>query len=163
MRSILIFAAMTIAMTLALASAGMAKSDKEFLSDAMKGDNSEITLGELATQKGGSEDVRSLGRALVDDHRKAKDEATALASDLEVKITTTITAEAQSAVEKLQRTSGPEFDQAFVDYMISNLEKDIAEFKEKAGEGGRPVPEFAKKMLPVLQKHLQLAQALSRH
>lgn len=61
-------------------------------------DNSEIRLGELAAQKGGSEDVRSFsfGQALVDDHRKAKDEATALAGDL-------MTVDAQNAVEKLQR------------------------------------------------------------
>ncbi|MFA1621291.1 DUF4142 domain-containing protein [Rhizobium mongolense] len=157
------FAAMTMAMSCALASAGMAKSDKEFLSDAMKGDNSEIRLGELAAQKGGSEDVRSFGQALVVDHRKAKDEATALAGDLEVKTTSIITVDAQNAVEKLRRLSGPEFDKEFADYMASNHEKAITEFKEKAGEGDRPVPEFARKMLPILQKHLQLAQSLSGH
>jgi putative membrane protein len=63
----------------------MAKSDKEFLSDAIKTDNSEITLGELAAKKSGSDRVRSFAQTLIDDHRRAKDEATALAGDLEVR------------------------------------------------------------------------------
>jgi putative membrane protein len=59
--------------------------------------------------------------------------------------------------------SGTEFDKAFVDYMLLNHQKDIAEFEEKAGEGDRQVSQLAKKTLPMLQKHLQLAQTLSNH
>jgi putative membrane protein len=74
-----------------------------------------------------------------------------------------MTDEAQNEIEKLQRLSGLEFDKEFVNYMISAREKDISEFREKADEGGRQVPELAKKMLPTLQQHLQLAQSLCRH
>jgi putative membrane protein len=45
--------------------------------------------------------------------------------------------------------------------MIAAHKKDISEFEAKAGEGDRQVPELAKKMLPTLQQHLQLARSLS--
>jgi putative membrane protein len=162
MRRAILFAGVMVAIG-AIASPAIAKSDKEFLSDAIKGDNSEIALGELAAQKGTSDGVRSFGRTLVDDHRQTRDEATTLATDLEVKVSSTMTDTAQGEVEKLQRMSGTEFDKAFVDYMLLNHQKDIAEFEEKAGEGDRQVSQLAKKTLPMLQKHLQLAQTLSNH
>ncbi|MCJ9750756.1 DUF4142 domain-containing protein [Neorhizobium sp. BETTINA12A] len=157
------FAGLILAIGCTTAVAAMAKSDKEFLSDAIKTDNSEIRLGDLATKKGGSDGVRSFAQTLIDDHRRAKDDATALATDLDVKITGIVTTEAQNEIEKLQSLSGPEFDKEFVNYIVSTHEKDISEFREKAGEGGRPVPELAKKMLPTLQQHLQLAHSLSGH
>jgi putative membrane protein len=79
----------------------MATSDRLFLSDAIEANNSIVSLGELAAKKGGGDGVRSFAQKLVDDHIKAKDEATALAVGLEVKITGVMTDEARSEVEKL--------------------------------------------------------------
>lgn len=143
------------------ASSVMAKSDKQFLSDAIKTDNAEIALGQLATEKGGSDGVRSFGQTLVDDHRKAKAEATALTADLEVKVSEGLSGDVQQELKKLQGMAGPDFDKEFVSFMVSAHEKDIAAFKEKAGEGNRPVPVLAGKALPMLQKHLELAQSLN--
>jgi len=146
-----------------VASSALATSDKQFLSDAIKGDNAEITLGQLAAQKGGSDGVRSFGQTLVTDHRKAKDEATALAADLEVNVSGGVAWEAQQELDKLQHLTGPEFDKEFVRFMVAEHEKAISEFKGKAGEGNRQVPQLAAKALPTLEKHLQLAQSLSGH
>jgi putative membrane protein len=63
----------------------------------------------------------------------------------------------------LQRLTGAEFDKEFVSFMMSDHEKAISEFTEKAGEGDRPVPELAAKTVPTLQKHLQLSQSLNSH
>jgi putative membrane protein len=163
MQTKIILAGATIIIGCLIASSALAKSDKQFLSDAIKGDNAEITLGQLAAQKGGSDGVRSFGQTLVTDHRKAKDEAAALAAGLEVKISDGIAEEAQQELDKLQHLTGPEFDKEFVGFMAAEHEKDISEFKEKAGEGNRQVPEFAARTLPTLQKHLQLAQSLGGH
>ncbi|WFU12679.1 DUF4142 domain-containing protein (plasmid) [Rhizobium sp. CB3090] len=146
-----------------MASSAMAKSDKQFLSDAIKGDNAEIALGQLAAQKGGSDGVRSFGQTLVADHRQAKDEAATLAASLEVNVSEGIAEEAQQELGKLQHLAGSEFDKEFVSFMVTEHEKAISDFKEKAGEGNRQVPELAAKTLPTLQKHLQLAQSLSGH
>jgi putative membrane protein len=143
------------------ASAALAQSDKQFLSDAIKGDNTEIALGHLAVQKGASDGVRSFGQILINDHGQGKKDASALAADLEVKVVSGVSPEAQGEIDTLQRVTGADFDKAFVGYMVSEHEKDIAAFKEKASEGDRPVSALAKKTLPVLEKHLQLARSLN--
>ncbi|MDL2408698.1 DUF4142 domain-containing protein [Rhizobium calliandrae] len=163
MRTQIILASATVIAGCLIASSALATSDKQFLSDAIKGDTAEIALGQLAAQKGGSDGVRSFGQTLVTDHRKAKGEATALAAALEVNVSAGLSGEAQQELDKLQHLTGSDFDKEFVSFMVTEHEKVISEFKEKAGEGNRQVPELAAKALPTLQKHLQLAQSLSGH
>ena len=57
-------------------------SREDFLKDAIKGDNSEIKLGQLAARSGGTPAVRDFGRTLVADHRKAKAQASRVADKL---------------------------------------------------------------------------------
>ncbi|MEZ2129027.1 MULTISPECIES: DUF4142 domain-containing protein [unclassified Sinorhizobium] len=159
----LMLAGAVLAIGCFVAASAMAESDKQFLSNAIKTDNAEIALGELAVQKGASDGVRSFGQTLVDDHRKAKAEAAALTADLEAKVSGNLTEDAQRELDKLKGMTGPEFDKEFVSFMVSAHEKDIAAFKEKAGEGNRPVPVLAGKALPMLQRHLELAQSLNAH
>lgn len=160
MRWKIFLACTAFAIGCAIASSAAAQSDKQFLSEAIRGDNAEISLGHLAAEKGGSDGVRAFGQTLATDHAQGKKEAAALATNLEVKVTDGIGQEAQQEIEKLRGLSGQDFDKEFVRYMISEHEKDIAAFKAKAGEGDRPASALAKKTLPVLQKHLQLAQSL---
>jgi putative membrane protein len=163
MQTKIALAGATILLGWLMASSAVAKSDKQFLSDAIKGDNSEITLGQLAAQKGASDGVRSFGQTLINDHRKAKAEAAALAAELEVNVSNGIADGAQQEFDKLQHLAGPAFDEEFVSFMMSDHEKAVIDFKEKAAEGNRPVTELAAKTLPTLQKHLQLAQSLNGH
>ena len=47
---------------------------------AIKGDSSEVTIGQLAITKGASDPVKAFGQTLIDDHSKAKAEASAVAA-----------------------------------------------------------------------------------
>src|SRR5437763_2337774 len=47
---------------------GQIMQDKMFLRKAAEGGIAEAKLGQLAAQKGGSEDVKALGQKMVDDH-----------------------------------------------------------------------------------------------
>ena len=64
---------------LGTASLAFAKTDKEFLSDAIQGNLGEISIGELVQKNGKSEGVRSFGKMLVQDHSAANDKAMTLA------------------------------------------------------------------------------------
>lgn len=161
MRWKIILACTSFAIGCAIASSAAAQSDKQFLSELIKGDNAEISLGHLAADKGGSDGVRAFGQVLATDQSQGKKEAATLAADLDVKVTDGAGEEARQEIGKLQGLIGTEFDKEFVRYMISEHEKDIAAFEAKAGEGNRPASALARKTLPVLQKHLQLAQSLN--
>ncbi|KAA0697691.1 DUF4142 domain-containing protein [Neorhizobium sp. P12A] len=144
-----------------IASEALAKSDKEFLSDAIKTDNAEIALGQLAVQKGSTDDVRKYGQTLVTDHQKGKDAAVALAPALQVKPMEALPPDAVKEQQKLQGLSGTDFDKEFAQFMIAGHKQAISEFQEKAGEGDRPVPQLAKQTLPTLQEHLKMAEDLA--
>ncbi|MBZ9799435.1 DUF4142 domain-containing protein [Mesorhizobium sp. ES1-4] len=145
-----------------VSSQALAKSDSDFLTDAIKGDNSEIALGTLATQKGDSSGIKKFGRTLAKDHAKAKKQALSVGKKLGVSDTSDLTDEATAEMKKLNGLSGTAFDQEFATYMVSDHQKDIAEFQDEAKTGSGKVAKLAKKTLPTLQKHLKMAQALAK-
>ncbi len=68
--------------------------------------------------------------------------------------------EAQQAYDKLSGMSGTDFDQEFVNYMVQDHQKDIAEFTKEVDAKDGKVSNLATKQLPVLKKHLAIAQSL---
>lgn len=142
--------------------AGAAKSSSEFLTDAIKGDNSEIKLGKLAEAKGNSDGVRNLGQTLVSDHTKAKQDVSSAATALGITPTDDAAPAALAEYTKLNGMSGAAFDHEFVSYMISDHKKDIAEFEAQA-KGSDKTGTLAQQQLPTLKKHLQIAQSLQSH
>jgi putative membrane protein len=152
---------LTALLALALASPAWAKTDSEFLSDAIKGDNSEIALGNLALQMGSQSAVKSFGQTLVTDHTKAKADAVAVAAELGVTPPTDLTDEAKAELIKLKGLSGTSFDQEFANYMVKDHKKDISDFKDEAKSGGKTVSALAKKTIPALEKHLKIAESLA--
>ena len=59
----------------------------------------------------------------------------------------------------MQQLSGAEFDQAYMDEMVKDHEKDIAAFEQQAQAGQDPeLRAFAEEALPTLREHLELAE-----
>jgi len=57
--------------------------------------------------------------------------------------------------------SGAEFDRAYMNMMVSDHNKDVAEFEKESTKGGDPdLKAFAAKTLPTLKEHQQMAKAL---
>ena len=137
-----------------------AKSAQDFIKDAIQGDNSEISLGQLAQQKAGDAKVKDFGKTLVSDHTMAKQEASTLAKTLGVTPSDEPTAEAKEEQDKLSKLSGADFDKEFASYMVDDHKKDIQEFQDQA-KANDQTSALANKQLPTLQKHLQMAQALA--
>ncbi|MEO5868044.1 MAG: DUF4142 domain-containing protein [Sphingomonas sp.] len=146
-----------------VAVAGCAKplSPTEFLTKAIRGDNSEMTLGALAAVKGGTA-VADYGHALEADHTKARAAAVALATHYGMTPPTDLLPEANEEQKKLQGLSGNDFDKEFVSYMVKDHEGDISDFTKEA-ESSAPddVKKLAKDALPDLQKHLDMAKRLT--
>jgi hypothetical protein len=64
-----------------------------------------------------------------------------------------------AAYERLSKLNGATFDSAFARDMVQDRSKDIAEFRSEAKKVG-PAADFAKRTIPALEKHLQLARSL---
>lgn len=146
---------------LASAAASAAPASK-FLSDAIKGDNSETRLGRVIVQRGNSAQVRAFGNTLVRDHSMARVQAAAVARAMYVPVPTSMMSEAHSEMRKLERMRGPSFDREVRRYMVDDHLKDIAKFEAQARNGDRRTAALARAQLPTLRKHLRIAESLPR-
>lgn len=132
----------------------------KFLRQAIRGDLSEVQIGKLAQQKSTNAEVKSFGEMLVTDHGAHLTEASTLAKTMNVKVHETPTQKAQAIYNKLAKLSGAAFDKEFVAAMVKDHQEDIAKYQQEAQANDGEVSALAQKTLPVLQHHLETAQAL---
>ena len=133
----------------------------DFLTKAIKGDNSETKLGMLAASRGRSAKVRDFGRMLARDHSKARREAVPVAARHRVAAPNAMADEARAEFAKLQHLRGAAFDREFAHYMVDDHRKDIADFEKEAnGNDPADVRALARRTLPALRRHLATARAI---
>ena len=63
--------------------------------------------------------------------------------------------------DRMSKLTGTKFDDAFVRDMITDHKKDVSEYGKEAKKSDA-AGSYAKEELPVMQKHLQTAESLSR-
>jgi putative membrane protein len=127
----------------------LSEKDKTFIRKAAKGGAMEVAMGRLAEQNGQSEDVKSFGKRMVTDHSKANDELKKIAAEKSVKFP-----------EKEPKVSWSS-DKAYMDAMVKDHEKDLAEFQQEASSGSDPdVKKFAEETAKTVQEHLDLAKQI---
>ena len=146
---------------LGIATAAAASPRSDFLDDAIKGDNSEIKLGALAMDKGGSAGIKAYGKMLNGDHTAHKAKLAAIARPLNVSVPDGMTAAADAEYLKLKILSGASFDKEFARYMAKDHQDDIDAYRKEVARNDTATVKLAKATLPTLQKHLAEAQRLS--
>ena len=64
--------------------------------------------------------------------------------------------------ERLSKLSGAAFDKAYMNDMVNDHVKDVADFQKESTSGKDPaVKSFASQTLPTLQSHLQEAKRIA--
>lgn len=152
-----------IAAGFALASSGCSRplSPDDFLTKAIQGDNSEISLGTLAERNGLSPQVRAYGATLGADHTAARTTAAKVASEHGVGIPSGLLPEAAEEANTLSGLSGADFDKEFASYMVKDHKSDISDFEaEEAGKAPEDIRSLARATLRDLRKHLAMAEQL---
>src|SRR6266496_5807182 len=130
-------------------SSSLSVKDKTFMRKAAKGGMMEVAMGRLAAQNAQSDDVKSFGKRMVTDHSKANDELKSIAS--------------KKGFELPNKEHAGKWtsDKAYIDMMVKDHEKDLAEFKEEANSGSDPdVKKFAEDTAKVVEEHLDLAKEI---
>ena len=123
------------------------EKDKAFMKKAARGGTMEVAMGRLAEQKAQGDDVKSFGKRMVTDHGKANDQLTSIASQKNVELPSKEPTETWTS------------DKAYMNTMVRDHEKNLAEFKEEAKSGSDPdVKKFAEDTAKVIQEHLDLAK-----
>jgi putative membrane protein len=123
----------------------------------------EIQEGQLAEQNGQSKQVKSYGKTLVRDHEKADAEVQKEAKKLGLTFTPEQTADQQNEIQQLQTLTGSDFDRQFVKDEVAGHQKAISMVKDalpqvqSSGE-----KKTLDKIMPLLKKHLKIAEKLER-
>jgi putative membrane protein len=134
--------------------------DTAFVTEAIKGDNSEVAIGNLAADKATSQAAKDFGKMLATDHGAHKDKLLALASTAGVTPTDEPSPEGKANLDKLKGLSGAAFDKEFKRMMVEDHTKDIAKYEKQASSGDAQTAALAKETLPTLRKHLDTANSL---
>jgi putative membrane protein len=136
-------------------------SDRHFLVKAAEGGMAEVELGKIAQEKASSPNVKQFGAHMVADHSKANEELKGIAQQKGVSIPAKLDARHQATVDRLNKLSGPDFDRAYVNDMVADHQKDVAEFEKASSSAQDPdVKAFAGKTLTVIKSHLADVQSL---
>src|SRR5437868_119679 len=124
---------MGIVSVLALCSSAIAFADtnaKDILNDLHGTNQMEIHMGQLAQDKGATDDVRNYGKELLSDHGDSDKKVQEAASKLGIALKP-----AQQGVmdkmkmKSLESKTGNEFDRSFAKEMIDDHKKDISKLQ----------------------------------
>jgi putative membrane protein len=138
------------------------KAAQTFVTKAIQGNLAEVSMGQLAQEKGNSDGVRSFGQQLVTDHSAANQKLASIASGMGVTPPTEPSKQQKSDHDKMAKMSGDAFDRAFARHMVADHRKDIADYRKAAKIKDDQVASYATETLPTLEKHLQMAQSLNK-
>ena len=146
----------------ALAQSGLNAMDQHFMKEAVQGGLAEVELGNLAVQKASSGEVKSFGQRMVQDHTKATDQLKQIASTKGVNLPSQPNNMQMAEKKRLEKLSGTQFDQAYMNDMLNDHQKDVADFQKESRSGkDADLKNFAVQTLPTLQDHLKQAQSVA--
>jgi putative membrane protein len=143
-----------------------AATSNDFVDKAAAGGIAEVETSRLALEKSSSADIKAFANMMITDHSKANDELAALAKkhDIEVPDSTTLVKQAKEKILDLRDES---FDAAYANNQVKAHEDTLSLFKKEANtvtddkvKGATELKGFAQKMLPALEKHLDMAKKL---
>jgi putative membrane protein len=136
------------------------QQDRNWMTENAQTDLAEITVGQLAAQKGGSQAIKQAGQTLANDHRQALTQLQQLAKSMNVPLPSSPNQMQQQQAQQLKGASGANFDQTFLRTQIQDHQTSINNTQQELKSGSNPqVKQRAQQYLPVAQKHLQMLQA----
>jgi putative membrane protein len=140
-----------------------AMQDKAFVRSALEGGMAEVQMGQLAAQKGNSDDVKQFGQKMVNDHTQLGDQMKQVAQQLNVQPPKGLSKKDKAEVAKLQALSGAQFDNAYIEAMVKDHKKDLSDFKQEAENSQNPaVKQVAQQGAQVIDQHLQQIEQIAK-
>lgn len=140
-----------------------AMKDKMFLRRAAEGSIAEVQFGQLAAQKGSSDEVKAFGQKMVEDHTAINKEIADAADSAGVMLPKRMSKENQAEYDKLSALSGDEFDTAYLTLMVKAHHQDLRQFRmESASTQDPALRERVIKLQRVIHGHMVTVDNLAK-
>ena len=136
-------------------------SDEQFVRNAAEASMSQVDLGKVAEQRSQTPEVKKFAQLMVEEHSKISEQLKQLGMSEGINLPTSVTRQDAATHRQLASSSGPAFDKAYVQQVISDLQRQIAEFKRGNSTATKPaLKDYAERTLPTLESELQQAKQL---
>ena len=143
----------------AAASSPSSNSDQNFVTKAAQGNSAEVELGKIVAAKSKNPIVKQFAQMMVKDHTTALNELQELAQSRNLNFNDELPDDAKALQAKLSSDTGKQLDKDYMDSMVADHQKDIAEYK-KGSKMKDAAGEYASGQIDTLQKHLDAAKSL---
>jgi putative membrane protein len=124
----------------------------------------EANLGQLSQTLASSQPIKDYAQMLVADHTKDFDQLEDIAHQANLNRPNAIDAEHNKMmIDPFQNLKGAAFDHRYIQEMITGHTKAIAVYMKESAYAQNPaLKSYAEQALPLLQKHLEEAKALTK-
>jgi len=140
-----------------------APADKMFLHKAAQGGYAEVQFGQLAAQKGNSDEVKKFGQKMVDDHTSLNDQMKPFVDAAGLQAPTKLDKKNQAEYDKLNGLSGDDFDKEYLASMVKDHHMDLHEFRhEEASTTDPNLKDAVAKGESVIKEHTEMVDKLAR-
>jgi putative membrane protein len=137
-------------------------TDKDFVRNVAESSATEVQLGKLAQDKASNDNVKELGKQMVEAHTQTSEQMKQAAAALKIQLPADPPRKAKKAGEKLAKLSGPDFDRAYAKMAADEQKQAVKHFEREAKDGKVPsMKEFATKNLPAEQERQKHAEELA--
>ncbi|WP_070884125.1 DUF4142 domain-containing protein [Pseudomonas sp. D1-3] len=143
-----------------LAQAADKVSANDFAEEASAKGIAEIETSKLALEKGSHAEVKKFAQTMIDDHTRANDELKALAEKKNLQVSDDAELMNKAKAMILQVRDGENFDKAYANNQVVAHEQTIELYQKAAASDDAEVSAWAKKTLPKLEHHLEMAKEL---
>ena len=123
----------------------------------------EIESSKLALTRPTSDDVKAFANQMITDHEMAGEElGQILRAEGDVPMVNELASKEADMLTELNAATGAKFEASYVEMQLKAHEQAVSLFQTYAGNpDDKALGQFAKKMLPTLEMHLEHARALS--
>ena len=136
--------------------------DSSFYKVAAEAGLSEVELGNLAQEKGSTQQVKDFGAMMVKDHSAANDKLKSLATAKSITLPSSSGVRQTAQKAKLEVLSGETFDKSYIKSQLAAHRQAVALFKKEANSGqDSDAKAFAAATLPTLRGHLKQISSIA--
>ena len=141
--------------------AEVSDDDKSFVATVSQGGAFEVRAGELAAEKGSTQDIKDQGTTETHDHKLVGEKLNTIAAANGIQVDSKLSVDFQKEISALKKLSGFEFDQAYLKDMEAIHAADGAAFAKEAKAGTNPeLRDFAAETHRIVERHVGELKAI---
>lgn len=140
-----------------------AMKDKMFVRSAVEGGLAQIQFGQLAAQKGSSDDIKALGQQMVTDHTALNKDMESAADSIGAMVPKRMNKVDQAEYDKLNGLSGDAFDTEYLTMLVKDHHHDLRAFRvEAVGTQDPTLREAVVKGAQAIHGHLVMVDKMAK-